>query len=295
MSILSNEKNWTNNKAPHIYALLFQTLVMSSLGSCFLSALCSGPSSSALKLGSPPSVLPHTPARVIFPEYNLPKSLLCLKIFQWVNKLMDWKASLFPPNPLFIAPHPVLHTPPTLGGWPVQASSVVFISGPSGSWLALASSEHCREMDWGRIKVYLFAQLSLYEVAVGYNSFFVSRFFFLWWGPFLKPLLNLLQYCFCFMFWLLGREACRILVPSPGIEPASPCMGRWSLNHWTAREVLCNSWAKALVSIHQPFTRSPCLPLPHLASMAQADNVDCRALYQPWGFPVPCLIWVECV
>ena len=26
--------------------------------------------------------------------------------------------------------------------------------------------------------MYLFAQLSLYEVAVGYNSFFVSRFFF---------------------------------------------------------------------------------------------------------------------
>ena len=121
-----NEKNGTNsNKAPHIYALLFQTLAVSSLGSCFLSALCSGPSSSALKWGSPPSVLPHTPARVIFPKYNLPKSFLCLKIFQWVNKLLGWKASLCPPDPLFTAPHPVLHTPPTLGGWPVRTASVV--------------------------------------------------------------------------------------------------------------------------------------------------------------------------
>ena len=209
MSILSNEKNWTNNKAPHIYALLFQTLVMSSLGSCFLSALCSGPSSSALKWGSPPSVLPHTPARVIFPEYNLPKSLLCLKIFQWVNKLMDWKASLFPPNPLFIAPHPVLHTPPTLGGWPVQASSVVFISGPSGSWLALASSEHCREMDWGRIKVYLFAQLSLYEVAVSCNSFFFffKIFFFLKMRTIFKVFIEFVTILFLFSVLVFGLWA----------------------------------------------------------------------------------------
>ena len=39
---------------------------------------------------------------------------------------------------------------------------------------------------------------------------------------FLKPLLNLLQYCFCFMFWCFGREACGLLAPQPGIEPAPP-------------------------------------------------------------------------
>ena len=37
---------------------------------------------------------------------------------------------------------------------------------------------------------------------------------------FLRSLLNLLQYCFCFMLWLFGPEACGILVPPPGIEPA---------------------------------------------------------------------------
>ena len=32
--------------------------------------------------------------------------------------------------------------------------------------------------------------------------------------------------------------ACGILVPQPGIEPASPALiGRWILNHWTTREV----------------------------------------------------------
>ena len=32
-------------------------------------------------------------------------------------------------------------------------------------------------------------------------------------------LLNLLPYCFCFMFCFFGHEACGILVPWPGVEP----------------------------------------------------------------------------
>ena len=39
------------------------------------------------------------------------------------------------------------------------------------------------------------------------------------YGPFLKSLLNLLQYCFCFMFLLFGFQACVVLVPQPGIKP----------------------------------------------------------------------------
>jgi len=39
-----------------------------------------------------------------------------------------------------------------------------------------------------------------------------------------KSLLNLLQYCFCFMFWLFGHETCGILVPQPGIEPPPPAL-----------------------------------------------------------------------
>ena len=40
--------------------------------------------------------------------------------------------------------------------------------------------------------------------------FFLQDFFF-WCGPFLKSLLNVLQYCFCFMFWFCGLESCGIL------------------------------------------------------------------------------------
>ena len=49
---------------------------------------------------------------------------------------------------------------------------------------------------------------------------FSSCFGFFWCEPFLKPLLNLLRYCFCFIFWSFGPEACGILAPQPGSEPA---------------------------------------------------------------------------
>ena len=52
---------------------------------------------------------------------------------------------------------------------------------------------------------------------------FVKIFFFLC-GPFLKSLLNLLQYCFCFPFRFPGQEAHGILVPRQGIEPAPPAL-----------------------------------------------------------------------
>ena len=44
----------------------------------------------------------------------------------------------------------------------------------------------------------------------------------------------LVFYVLCLLF---GHEACGILGPWPGTEPSRPCIGGWSLNHWTAREV----------------------------------------------------------
>ena len=40
------------------------------------------------------------------------------------------------------------------------------------------------------------------------------------YGPFKRSLLNLLQYCFCFLF----GEVCEILAPQPGIKPAPPAL-----------------------------------------------------------------------
>ena len=39
---------------------------------------------------------------------------------------------------------------------------------------------------------------------------------------FFKSSLNLLQYCFCFMFCFFGPGAYGILVPQTGIEPTHP-------------------------------------------------------------------------
>ena len=75
------------------------------------------------------------------------------------------------------------------------------------------------------------------------------RIFFFWCGSFLKSLLNLLQYCFCFTFcsfFFLVCEACGLLAHMLTRDQltsltrnwiCTPCFGRWSLNHWTTREV----------------------------------------------------------
>ena len=56
-------------------------------------------------------------------------------------------------------------------------------------------------------------------------------------GPFLTSLLNLLQYCFCFLFWFFCPKTWDLGSPPRGWT-CTPCIGRWSLNPWTAREVL---------------------------------------------------------
>lgn len=53
--------------------------------------------------------------------------------------------------------------------------------------------------------------------------FFQYRFFFSC-GPFLKSSWNLLQYCFCFTFWIFNCEVCGILTAQPGFEPSPPAL-----------------------------------------------------------------------
>ena len=59
-----------------------------------------------------------------------------------------------------------------------------------------------------------------------------------------KVFIELLQYCFCFMFWVFwfffGCKACGILALPPGIEP-TPSALEGSLNHQTTKEVPSNS------------------------------------------------------
>ena len=66
--------------------------------------------------------------------------------------------------------------------------------------------------------------VSLTPITTHTYSFCLSFFFFFNCGPFLKSLLSLLQYCFCFMFLVFGCEAHGILSPRTGIEPAPPAL-----------------------------------------------------------------------
>ena len=54
---------------------------------------------------------------------------------------------------------------------------------------------------------------------------------------FKKSFLNLLQYCFCFIFWFFGHEAYGILAPQLGIESKPPVLEGTVLTHWTTRAV----------------------------------------------------------
>ena len=90
--------------------------------------------------------------------------------------------------------------------------------------------------DWNRTKDFVKNLLGFLRcIEKRFIIFFFLRFFLMW--TFLKCLLNLLQYCFYFMFWFFGHEACGILSPQTRDQTHTPCIGRWSLNHRTAREV----------------------------------------------------------
>ena len=64
--------------------------------------------------------------------------------------------------------------------------------------------------------------------------FFLS--FVFWCGLFLKSLLNLLQYCFCFMFWFLWSRGMWDLSCPAKDQTQMPCIGRWSLKQWNTKE-----------------------------------------------------------
>ena len=95
--------------------------------------------------------------------------------------------------------------------------------------------------EFGGFFFFFFLSICLHFLDAGvhpYSFWFKKKKFFFKCGPFLKSLLNLLQYCFCFMLcFFLAMKHSGILVPWSGIKPHTPCLGRWSLNHWTTKEI----------------------------------------------------------
>ena len=73
---------------------------------------------------------------------------------------------------------------------------------------------------------------------IAHGIFLPPKIFVCVCGSFLKNfLLNLLWYCFCYMFWVfLAKRYLGSLYPDQGSN-LYPCIGRRSLNHWVGREV----------------------------------------------------------
>ena len=69
--------------------------------------------------------------------------------------------------------------------------------------------------------LYWFYWFSHCQVESLLNNIYIFLMFYV---PFLKSLLNLLQHCFWFMFWFCSCKSCGILISKPGIKPTSPAL-----------------------------------------------------------------------
>ena len=100
-----------------------------------------------------------------------------------------------------------------------------------------------------------------------------------------KPLLNLLQYCFCFMFWSFDLEVCGILDPLPEIKPTSPA---GVLTTGLPEKSLIEYFKiSKLHSCHHHFTLKLSRRSQFSNSLAvQAEKTD---LTDPWTEPSPAL------
>ena len=115
-----------------------------------------------------------------------------------------------------------------------------YLQGVTDDWLlwflTIVSDNSLRFHPIQRVSTHLFNQFisSIYPVTLSPPSFLLF-----WHGPFLKFLLNLLQYCFCFMCWQVFFWPGSMWDHSSPTrdQTCTPCIERWSLNHWTTREV----------------------------------------------------------
>ena len=82
---------------------------------------------------------------------------------------------------------------------------------------------------------FLLSNWEVFCAKIYFNTFFTRE-------PVSKSLLNLLQYCFCFMFdfWLRSMWD---LSSQTRDQTHTPCIEGQSLNHWTIREVLCGKFS----------------------------------------------------
>lgn len=121
-------------------------------------------------------------------------------------------------------------------------------------------------------------------------TLFLKDFFF-WYGPFLKSLLNLLQYYFCFMFWYFGLEAHGILTSWLGIEPTHPALEGEALTTRPPRKSPCfPNFRRTVLAMENPqydlwflkesnqFSSSLLVNLSHFERWSWTNTQDCQLM-----------------
>ena len=102
------------------------------------------------------------------------------------------------------------------------------------------------------------AVIVIYDIAKYIKSLLhflnVFKGLFLMWTIFLKSLLNLLQYRFCFVSWFFRCKALGMLAPWPGIEPTPTLHWKAKFNHWTTREVPLLHFRQTFLTTRRRFT-----------------------------------------
>ena len=90
----------------------------------------------------------------------------------------------------------------------------------------------------------------------------------------------MLQYCFCFLFWWWGME--NLNSPTRGWT-GIPCIGRWALNHWTAREVPGKLFKNSVAWI--PATDCAYVHAQPCPALLRPHGLQPTWLLCPWDFP----------
>ena len=97
-------------------------------------------------------------------------------------------------------------------------------------------------------------------------------------------LLNLLQYCFCFMFWFSGSETCGILASQPSTESSLPALKEGVLTTGQVGSPFLSLLRTGIMLIFGPLKNEPSV---QFSSVAQSCPTLCDPMNRSMqGLPI---------
>ena len=113
---------------------------------------------------------------------------------------------------------------------------------------------------------------------------FIIFFLKIFWSESFLVLIEFVTILLLFYLWFLGCEACGKLSSPTRDWTRTPCIGRWSPNHWTTGEVFLG-FKKCLSRWHRGCSWQHSGPTMHLCSNNDVKNKKWLLL---WPFILPC-------